>query len=33
VKEMIKRIAELKGLTEKETNQIILSNIKRVFKI
>ena len=33
VKEMIKRIAELKGLTEEETNKIILNNIKRVFGI
>ena len=33
VKEVIKRIAELKGLSEQETNKIILNNIKRVFKI
>jgi TatD DNase family protein len=33
VKEIIKRIAELKGLSEEETNKIILSNVKRVFKL
>lgn len=33
VAEVIKRISELKGLSEEETNQIILSNIKRVFGI